>query len=169
MIVLLSNKWDISTDYIVQSLQKRNCDYLRLNTEDIANSSNTIFFPDFTYWVNNNKNNLTETLQSVLLRRPGKPFEFSNVDKPDPSALQYITEQWHSFISGLESISDVLWINSRNKNNFAEVKINQLKLAEEMKFKIPKTCITNSKADLMRFTESCTNGIVAKALYSPLI
>lgn len=167
VILLLSNKWDISIDYVVERLRKRNCDYVRLNTEDLPHSMSTVHFPSFTYSTANKKR-LSEGLQSVLLRRPGKPFEFSK-SKPHSAILKYISDQWHSFICGLESIPNVSWINARSNNNFAEIKINQLKLAESINFKIPKTCITNNKDDLMKFADSCTNQIIAKALDSPLI
>lgn len=169
VILLLSNKWDISTDYIVENLRKRDCKFLRINSEDLINSSSLVSFHPFCFWIKDKKINLTKNLRSVFLRRPGKPFEFIETDKPSSSTLRYVTDQWHSFISGLESIPNVLWINDPHKNSFAEMKINQLAYAEKIGFRIPKTCMTNSKKELFEFAESCDNKIIAKALYSPLI
>lgn len=169
VILVLSNKWDISTDYIVENLRKRNCTFLRINTEDLINSKNTVSFPKFSFLIKDKKFDLTKNLQSVLLRRPGRPFEFSENKKPSSATLRFITDQWHSFISGLESIPDVLWINDPRKNSYAEMKINQLASAEKIGFKIPETCITNNKEDFLEFAKSCSDKVIAKALYSPLI
>ena len=169
VVLLLSNKWDISIDYVVENLRKRGCDFLRINTEDLVNSTSTASFPPFSYWIKDKETNLAESVHSVLLRRPEKPFRFAETNKPSPATMRYITDQWHSFMSGLESIPDVLWINEPHKNNFAEMKINQLVLAEKIGFRIPKTCITNSKRELVTFAEFCDNKIITKALHSPLI
>lgn len=168
-ILLLSNKWDISIDYIVKILRERNYPYLRINTEDLINSTSTVRFPNFSYLLSSEKINLKMKLQSVLLRRPEKPFVFTNVKPHSPAIIKYITDQWHSFIFGLESIPDVLWVNNPHKNSFAEMKINQLNCAEKMGFTIPKTCVTNSKDDLLEFFKSTNGQIIAKALYAPLI
>lgn len=169
VILLLSNKWDVSTDYIVENLRKRDCNFLRINTEDLINSNSITSFPKFSFWIKDKKIDLAKNLRSVLLRRPGRPFEFAETEKPPSSTLRYITDQWHSFISGLEAIPDVLWINDPHKNSFAEMKINQLAYAERLGFRIPKTYVTNNKKELSEFAESCKNKLVAKALYSPLI
>ena len=168
-ILLLSNKWDISIDYIVKILREKNHQYLRINTEDLINSTSSVSFPNFSYSISSKKINLKKKLQSVLLRRPEKPFVFTNAKRPSPAIMKYITDQWHSFMFGLESIPGVLWVNNPHKNSFAEMKINQLNCAEKMGFKIPKTCVTNSKDNLLEFFKSTNGHIIAKALYAPLI
>lgn len=171
-ILLLSNKWDISIDYVVKILHERNQPFLRLNTEDLVERNCTVSLPNFSFIIENfeKKYNLTEDLSSVLLRRPGKPFEFhSENPKPSESTISFVTDQWHAFISGLQSIPNILWINEPMKNNFAEIKINQLTKAKKMNLKIPKTCITSSKNSVQEFWDNCNGKVIAKALYSPLI
>lgn len=169
VILLLSNKWDVSTDYIVENLRRRNHRFLRINTEDLAGSTSSASLPSFSYRIKDKRINLAENLHSVLLRRPGRPFEFTKADRPSSSTVRYIADQWRSFISGLESIPGVLWINDPHRNSFAEMKLNQLAHAEKTGFRIPKTRITNSKEELTEFAESFDGKIIAKALYSPLI
>jgi len=172
VILLLSNKWDISIDYIVDILQKKDLEYMRINTEDLINSKSSASFPDFSFNINQKGRsmNLVDSLKSVLFRRPGKPYEFSPPDKkPSESILNFITDQWYAFLSGLQSIPDVLWINNPQKNNFAEMKINQLLTASKIGLKIPRTCITSDKQTLSHFDRKINGKIIAKALYSPLI
>ncbi len=169
-ILLLSNKWDISIDFIVNILRKKNVSYIRINTEDLIDEPVTVNIPNFSFMLKTRFKsiNLVQDLKSVYLRRPGKPFEFSD-NKPKESIINYVTDQWHSLISGIQAIPDILWINNPLKNNFAEIKINQLFLANKIGLKIPETCITSEKKSLELFWSKCNQKIIAKALYSPLI
>ena len=112
---------------------------------------------------------MAERLHSVLLRRPEKPFSFTETNQLSTAAMKYVADQWHSFIFGLETIPHVLWINNPHRNSFAEIKINQLACAEKIGFKIPKTLITNKKYELQKFFNLCNGKIIAKSLYAPLI
>jgi len=166
----MSNKWDISLDYIVEILKKENIDYIRINSEDMIDIGGTAQFPNFSYVFNKlGSKSLNNSLSSILFRRPGKPFEFVSENKPSDSILHFITDQWSSFLNGLQSISDILWINNPQKNHFAEMKINQLNYAEKLGLKIPATCITSDKNSLLEFSKKHDVKLISKALYSPLV
>lgn len=172
VILLLSNKWDLSLDYVVQILKRRDIPYIRINTEDLIEKKSSVFLPDFSFSVDNKLkiDNFASDVKSILLRRPGKPYEFINPKRrPSKAIVDYVSDQWHSFLSGLQSIPDILWINNPLKNAYAEAKINQLYMAEKIKFRIPKTRITNDIQILKSFWNECNGNIVAKSLSSPLI
>jgi len=48
MILILSNKWDVTVDFVVKELQQRGYPYLRLNTEDLPGREITTELPDFS-------------------------------------------------------------------------------------------------------------------------
>lgn len=172
MILILSNKYDISVDYVVRLLLKNKKNFLRINTEDLVNRNVSITFPRFSYKVEKKHNiyDLAHELGSVWFRRPGKPFEFAPKEiRPRESVITFIENQWHTFIEGLKCIDDVFWINDPDKNHIAENKIFQLKLAQKIGLRIPKTCITNDKEEATNFIQECGGKVVAKALYLPLI
>lgn len=172
MILILSNKWDICVDYVVRLLRRKGEPFLRLNTEDLPGSSLTVKFPNFSYRIHSKTGffDLTEKLRSVWFRRPGRPFEdMPDELRPPDAVVRFIEDQWHSFIDGLHSIPDVLWINDPIRNRIAECKINQLQLARKVGLAIPRTCITSSQKVAMEFIEKCERQVVTKALYSPLI
>ncbi|MEW6604051.1 MAG: hypothetical protein AB1351_05100 [Thermoproteota archaeon] len=141
-----------------------------MNTEDIIDGQSFIRFQDRKQQVQI-MGKVLDSLKSVWLRRPGRPFDV-NVANPKTNRNPihgYIENQWHVFLEGLEAISDALWINNPHANRRAENKINQLKTASSLGFTIPNTCITSSKAKAIEFFSECKNGIVAKALDTPLI
>ena len=172
MIILLTNKFDISTDYIVKALRKRNQHYVRLNTEDLVNQGVEVTIPAFSINVKSSDQTikLSSNIKAVLFRRPGKPFEFAKKDqKPSKVVARYVENQWHVFLESLCEIENVLWINSPINNHLAENKILQLKRAVALGFNVPRTCITSSKENALTFFKECEQRIIVKALYSPLI
>lgn len=162
----------MSVDYVVKILNKRRERSLRINAEDLISIPSTICLPEFSYIIRNrsHKTNLVKNLKSVWFRRPIMPFEYDWQESNLPaSTIKYIGEQWHLFLEGLRTIRNVLWINDPVKNQEAECKVRQLKYAVSVGFKIPRTCVTSDKKDLLQFYESCNGEIIAKALYAPLI
>jgi glutathione synthase/RimK-type ligase-like ATP-grasp enzyme len=164
---------DVSADFVIQQLRaKGNDTVLRINTEDLPVKESSVRLPDFSYSVSSKegKSNLVNDLKSVWFRRPGRPFDFQQKENTVSTQVKdYARNQWRSFIEGLTNIENVLWINNPSKNQIAENKIRQLKIASELGMKIPKTCITSSKSEAIDFYKSCDGNIIAKALDSPLI
>lgn len=172
MIVILSNKYDITVDYVIRILAKDRRRFLRINTEDIVDKNVSITFPEFSYKIGKGLENydLVHELGSIWFRRPGRPFEFTSKEsRPSETVVSFVEDQWHAFIEGIRSIDNVFWVNDPDKNHIAENKIFQLKLAQEIGLRIPRTCITTDKEEIMKFKEKCDGNIVGKALYSPLI
>ena len=172
MILILSNKYDISVDYVVRLLKKGKREFLRINTENLLGSDVLVTFPSMSFKIEKKgvDYNLVNQCGSVWFRRPGKPFEFSpETQRPNESVIAFAENQWHAFIEGLKSIRHLFWLNDPDRNHAAENKIVQLRLAQEVGLRIPRTCITTSKEEVMRFMNDCDGKIVAKALYLPLI
>ncbi|MFX0141485.1 MAG: hypothetical protein ACFFDN_48050 [Candidatus Hodarchaeota archaeon] len=172
MILILTNKYDISADYVTNILHKKKYEFLRINSEDIINKKVSIELPEFTYTIQSKEKifNINKNLNSVWFRRPGKPFEFEPLERqPEKPIMTYIENQWHIFLESLLSIDHVYWMNNPMNNHIAENKIYQLKIANKLGFKIPKSCITNDLQILNEFLKSLNKEIIAKSLYLPLI
>lgn len=172
MILILSNKWDVTVDFVIKELQNQEYPYLRLNTEDLPDLSVTTEIPDFSVTVEKQgqQYDLTEDVGAVWYRRPGKPFEFTNEeDQPDQGTLDYIREQWAAWLQSLQTIPRVTWVNPPDANHRMESKIHQLRLAHESGFTIPETLVTNTGSEAVRLFEKYTDSMIAKALSSPLI
>ena len=82
MILLITNKEDITVDFIVQELKKRNCCYYRLNTEDIPE------FIDVDFCIERNHFHLIDKKKGISINL----LDVSSVyfRRPKISTLQYI-------------------------------------------------------------------------------
>lgn len=45
MILILSNKWDITVDFVVRELKARHAEFVRINTEDLTQDGIVFRFP----------------------------------------------------------------------------------------------------------------------------
>lgn len=173
MILILSNKWDLTVDFVVQELRNRKHDFLRINTEDLVAEKVNVTLPDlhiFTTKHQTQSYDLTRDVRVIWNRRPGKPFDDVPLDKrPSLATQRFINDQWYSWLECLQLLPHVTWINHPDKNSQMESKIRQLWLASKIGFSIPKTIITNDPDAARTHLEKLNSNIIAKALYSPLI
>lgn len=172
MILIISNKWDVTVDFVVKELQNRGYPYLRINTEDLPEYSVTTEISEFSVEVETESEtvDLVEEVGAIWYRRPGEPFEFSDEEeKPSQATLDYIREQWSAWIQSLQTIPGITWVNHPDANHRMESKIHQLRLADEIGFTIPETLVTNSGLDAVEMFGRMNDSVVSKALSSPLI
>ena len=172
MILILSNKWDITVDFVVAELRARGCNFLRINTEDLASGQATICLPDFRILASKRGEvrDLTRTVNVIWNRRPGKPFD--NIPpsaRPSLATQDFVNDQWFSWLEALQLIPNVTWINHPQANDAMENKARQLLIASKIGFQIPETVITNDPKEARQMAKNHGNRLVAKALYSPLI
>ena len=169
MILILSNKWDVSVDFVIKQLRSSGADYLRLNTEDLPRTFTTINIPELKFLLNkqNKTYDLAKSVNVIWNRRPGFPFE--DISESENSGIErFINNQWYTWLECLQLIPDVTWINHPNSNTYMECKPRQLIIAKKMGFNIPQTIISNDFVEINNFIEK-NNDCITKALYSPLI
>ncbi len=91
MILIISNKWDVSVDFVVLELQKRKHSYIRLNTEDLILNRVLINVPDLliTFESQRRRIDIVREVGAVWNRRPGLPFDdVSKTDRPSKGVHQ---------------------------------------------------------------------------------
>lgn len=172
MILILTNKLDVTADFVIRELRNRKAQYLRLNTEDLVSEQCNISYFPFSIKVTKNgrEYNLAQEVRVVWNRRPGKPFDNLNPQiKPSRATIKFINDQWYSWLEALLLIQDVVWFNHPHSNDKMESKIRQLYRAQKIGFSIPDTLISNDFRQLEDFFQTHKKRIIAKALYSPLI
>lgn len=172
MILIISNKWDITVDFVVAELRKRGANFLRINTEDLVTSEATIEFSDFRISVSKQGRlyDLTQSTKVIWNRRPGKPFDTINPpDRPSLAVQNFVGDQWFSWLEVLQLIPGVTWINHPQANDAMESKPRQLLMASKIGFLIPDTLISNEPSQVLEFGKKHNGKLIAKALYSPLI
>lgn len=166
MILLVSNKRDITMDYIVVELKKRGIKYFRLNTEDLPRSYCSMSDSSFMDWsISINGNTIKGIdVKAAYFRRPGNPEVPASIT--DPGIADYIQGEWNSFLKSLYSRLDSFWFCSPTNIILAEDKPKQLVVAKRLGFNIPESTITNSFEEI----KSCSNSfqMIAKPLRQAL-
>jgi len=172
MILILSNKWDLSADFIVRELRRQSYPFLRLNTEELVSGLATVIIPHLQILVSKREKiyDLTKEVRVIWNRRPGKPYDDVPLEsRPSIATQRFVNDQWYSWLEALQLLPDVVWINHPQANNAMESKIRQLWLASNIGFQIPKTLVSNDPDKVRTHLKKLGGKIITKALYSPLI
>jgi glutathione synthase/RimK-type ligase-like ATP-grasp enzyme len=166
-VLILTNKEDLTADWVVRELRDRGVSFVRLNSEDLPKGKAT--------WDSDTSEMLIETAESRLIRqgdlhsiwyrRPGRPFG----DRPQPDSPEAVLgAQWKAFLDALALTSSARWINHPQANSAAESKIKQLRGAAAVGLRFPKTLVSNDPQAVARFRER-VGDVVVKALDAPLV
>ena len=160
-VLIVTGKFDISTDYVVSKLLKKNANYLRLNTEDLPAYAINLdpILPRLDIrsadrnWVFD-----SNTLKAIYFRRPVFLREFGRARSKWERFLQ---PQWNAFERSLAVFQEPLWMNHPGATYCAEIKPLQLATAASVGFQIPHTLIGN---DFNRIRKHSLNRIAMKPL-----
>lgn len=78
---------------------------------------------------------------------------------------QYVFRERKAFLEGLPSLlSRSAWMNPIGSTATASSKITQLRVAQRVAMRVPRTCVTNSPRELARFIETESGEVILKAL-----
>ena len=168
MVLIVTNEKDVTSDYIVRELQKRNSPYYRLNTERIGNGVNVYLdlYNRECYIYDDQKNETIDIadIQSIYYRRPVLPA-FDNYDINE-GEKRYLQSEVFYLLEGIyKLLRDRYWMNPLFKLREAENKIFQLVLAERVGLMIPHTCYTNIPKNAKQFILS-QRGAITKPIKS---
>lgn len=143
MLLLVTNRRDITTDYVVAELQRRDIPYFRLNTEQLPQALCTMSpFPRQAWSIEIDGRCITgKQITAAYFRRPGAPSIPAAVS--DGGERAYVEAEWSSFLKSLYTRLEGVWLNSPTDIWLAEDKPKQLLLAHEIGFNVPLATITN--------------------------
>lgn len=164
LILVVTNKRDVTTDFVVLEMRRRGLPFIRLNTEDLPQHEMSMEDGDPTTLMLSGPCG-TFTLLDVTgayYRRPGG-FE---ADGADPVA-EYVVVEWSAILRSLWNALEGRWLNSPFSILRAEDKPRQLAAARSAGFDIPGTLVTNSFDAASAFLDK--GPMVAKPLRHALI
>ncbi|MEH6412470.1 hypothetical protein [Pseudomonas sp. CGJS7] len=143
MLLLVTNRRDITMDYVVAELRRRDQPFVRLNTEQLPQALCSMAgFPRDAWSISLDGVVVRGSqITGAYFRRPGAPVVSDTVT--DPGERAYAEAEWSSFLKSLYSRLEGLWLNSPTKIFMAEDKPMQLLLAQEIGFHVPQAFITN--------------------------
>jgi glutathione synthase/RimK-type ligase-like ATP-grasp enzyme len=146
MILIITNKDDITSDLIVNRLNKKEIEYYRFNTEELGLSVYVNFdFRKERYLLYDRKKGLeidVNKIKSVYYRRPKLP----NIEKTNLSSgiFSFVKNEYSFLLEGLyKLLQDKYWISPVYSIREAENKIFQIVLARELGFVVPDSLITS--------------------------
>lgn len=142
-VLIISNKFDFTTDYVVLALRELKIPYVRINRDEFLNYSIKVFLEkeELHVEIDGKVFNLSNrTLKSIYYRAP---TFIRSLNIPADPEVQLYKFQWASFIRNLIIFENAFWINNPVATYKAENKLYQLKMARQIGFKIPYTIVSN--------------------------
>jgi len=143
MLLLVTNRRDITIDYVVAELKRRQTPFFRLNTEDLPEAHCTMAaFPKSAWSLRLKEREVDGSeVKAAYFRRPAPPT--SKLTITDNGEREYAESEWGAFLKSLYSRLEGLWLNAPMDIVMAEDKPRQLMLASEIGFNVPQAIITN--------------------------
>lgn len=156
-VLLITNKADITTDFVVRRLTENKISFYRLNTEDLLTKNTLNFnFKEGKFILTDIVTGLKIDLlgiKSVYYRRPLLPaFNEKGLTEGEQSFVLNEVTYW---IEGLYKVLEkAYWISPVFSIREAESKIYQLIVAKELGLKVPDSLITNDPQDAIDFIKA---------------
>jgi hypothetical protein len=158
-VLVLTCKIDPHADEVIERVyQKGYGDRLiRLNTEDFLYNCQVIFNGKETVIeiADSEKSISSESIATVWYRRPSPV----NIDESfDDYTSNYVALQGDGFLRGFYSQihETARWINPLPAMSNAKHKLQQLQLAHNVGFSVPKTIVSNNKEIILNFFSNCS-------------
>ena len=142
MILIVTSKRDLTSDFVVLELQRKGLAYLRLNTEDLPKGTFHCQPGIDESWIFDLEGvsfNLSQ-VKAAYFRRPGAPETLPEIAEHDQA---YSAAEWQATLQSMYWAIGDRWFNAPHAIALAEDKIRQLTAARRLGFLIPETLIGN--------------------------
>lgn len=164
-ILLITNKKDITTDFVVRELKKTHVRFYRFNTEDLWTTVSFSYTNDSNGIEAYLKNHITNeiinlnSIKSVYFRRPIIPMNY--VEGLSSGEFEFILRENNRVLEGIYKIlNNSFWVSNVSRIKEAENKIWQLNIAKELCFKIPESLISNCLLSISNFFKNSQDTVV---------
>lgn len=171
-ILIITNKRDVTCDFIVRELNKRKIKFYRFNTEDLNTVCNvSLDFQQDNFFLYDKilkKEFNLKSFTAVYFRRPGIPdFSTHSLSKDE---REFLRNESIYILEGIYKIlKDAFWLNEVANIREAENKIYQLKKAKALGFQIPESLITNVYESAVNFYDRMSRNCIVKPIKSGLV
>lgn len=152
-VLLITNKTDVTTDFVVKKLKEKDIAFYRLNTEDLGHNVKVDFnFQKDNFRISDETTGLEIDLlavKSVYFRRPELPEDNPELSKAEN---HFIRTEISYTLEGIYKILDsAYWLNNVSHIRNAENKIYQLRLAKRLGFSLAPSLITTRPGSATKF------------------
>jgi hypothetical protein len=150
MLLIVSERGDLTADFLILELEARGAEFLRFNTEDYPTAVGLSWRPGGARLSIRGDSCDLRDIDSVWFRRP----------RPPQMPAEYSTEEasWaareaNEALQGAWRTLQARWVNHPDANRRGECKPEQLRTARDLGFEIPSTLITNEPRELSTFLD----------------
>jgi glutathione synthase/RimK-type ligase-like ATP-grasp enzyme len=153
VILIVSNARDLTTDFVVLELQRRDLAYVRLNAEDLPRATVRFGVEAADDWSIDlfGRRIAGPEISAGYFRRPGAPEPDKAI--AEPAEHSYCAAEWAALLRSLYPRLGGRWLNSPTAIAQAEDKPGQLILARTLGFDVPETLVTNDLVSLETFLQ----------------
>ncbi len=166
MIALVTNRADMTADWLVQELGRRDCEFVRINSEDFPAQCSVVWHDRGGRLTSDEIDFDASELAAVWWRRSIAP-----VLEPagrTPGEHDWALSEAHAAWQGFWRTVDAHWVNHPDANLAADHKMVQLRAAAAVGLAVPATLITNDPAAAHAFGDAHPD-VICKAGRSGLI
>jgi glutathione synthase/RimK-type ligase-like ATP-grasp enzyme len=165
MVLIVTERGDLTADFLVLELEARGAEFLRLNTEDYPTQVNLVWSPDGAHLALGGRTIDLADVDAVWYRRPRLPQLPSDYSEEEAA---WASREAYEALQGLWRTLTARWVNHPDANRRAECKPDQLCVARGLGLAIPPTLITNVPARLTAFLERHPS-VICKPLLDGLV
>lgn len=164
-ILLLSNRDDLTTDFIASKLHEQGTEYIRINSEDITEREFTIV-PNKSIWIGSGDSEVSlNFINSIYFRRIPSVF----LPDQNQSHRNFINRERKDFLEGLSLCFNAYWLNPLWATLAGERKIFQLMLAKEIGLRPPETIVSNNPKKVSEFIDKYIDVIIKPITHGFLV
>ncbi len=165
MLLILTSDKDLTADFLIVELIKRDLPYFRLNAEELPRASFT-----FSSDGDGVRREITvgpktvdlENVKSVWYRRAIHPTALAELS---PGERAFVTGELRHLAMGLVLNPGVTWVNPIDRVSVAEHKLYQLRVAREIGFRVPRTVVSSDPHVLRNFAAANEAGTICKPIF----
>lgn len=162
MLLIVTERGDLTADWLIRELEDRDAPFVRFNTEDYPTKVRLSWQAGgATIQLRGNRYPLTE-FDAIWYRRPVAPR--LSAELPEPMQ-EWATRESAEALLGTWRTLDALWVNHPDRNRLAESKPEQLRSASRIGFEVPATLVTNDSEEAKAFFAEQAGGVVCKPLW----
>ncbi|MBF0306354.1 MAG: hypothetical protein HQL41_11965 [Alphaproteobacteria bacterium] len=168
MLLILTSRDDLTADFLIVDLLRRDLPYFRLNTEDLTAA-------DFHFEIGENgavrevgvKGKFLDLCQvkSAWYRRAIHPTPSADLS---PGERVFVAGELRHLAMGLVLNPDIRWVNPIDRVSVGENKLFQLQVAKRIGFAVPKTIVSRDHSALRRFVGESGTGAICKPIFHGL-
>jgi hypothetical protein len=161
LILVVSNRDDLTADWLILELEQRAVPFTRFNTEDYPELVRLIWRDGEATFVFGDRTLPLSDVGAIWFRRPVLP----RLTSVPPERQEWAAREAREALDGVWRTYTGRFVNRPERNQLASVKPEQLVRARVHGFRVPQTLVTNDPAAATSFLNTQSRAI-CKPLYS---